>query len=609
MLDSAAVRQAMEGCDAVIHLASIAGVDTVLRNPVLTMRVSLLGTMNVLEAAAAKGGIKRVIDFSTSEVFGRYAYNVTEWDATTLGAVGEARWTYAVAKLATEHLAMNYWKQYQLPACSIRPFNIYGPRQVGEGAVHHFIVRALRGEPLQVHNDGSQIRAWCYVDDIVDGITAGAAARAGGRPRLQRRQPAIHAHHLCLGQGDHPAGFQFVPHRVRAMEPGRCRVAHSQHRQSQGAARTSAPASIWRRAFCAPSTGIARPLGFTMSDVVLRADDLAKTFRLGFFRKRVEAVKQASFDVRRGEMFGYLGPNGSGKTTTLKMLMGLVFPSRGHAEVLGRPVPDRQAKRRLGYLPESPYFYEYLTPEEFLDLVGLPLRRAARRAAHPRGPPHHARGSVDHARGRPLRKFSKGMLQRIGIAQALMGDPELVVLDEPMTGLDPIGRKEIRDLMLDLKREGRTVLYSTHILPDVEMTCDRVAMIFAGRIRRRGAAVRAAYRAAAVHRGVPAPRRRPESRRCPRARANAQNPDGMIVDLPEGADVDAFLRAALAAGAQRHSRHAAPRIARGSLRARGQRSRHTTRGRHESHPAPSPGTPSAKRCATRSSTACSSSPC
>jgi nucleoside-diphosphate-sugar epimerase len=168
--DAAVVQKAIAGCDAVVHLASIAGVDTVIKNPVLTMRVSLVGTMNVLEAAQAAGGVKRLIDFSTSEVFGRYAFNVTEWDATTLGAVGEARWTYAVAKLATEHLAMNYWKQYGLPTCSIRPFNIYGPRQVGEGAVHHFIVRALRGETLQVHNDGSQIRAWCYVDDIVDGI-------------------------------------------------------------------------------------------------------------------------------------------------------------------------------------------------------------------------------------------------------------------------------------------------------------------------------------------------------------------------------------------------------------------------------------------------------
>ena len=225
VLDGAVVAQAMEGCDAVIHLASIAGVDTVLKNPVLTMRVSLLGTMNVLEAAAAKGGVRRVIDFSTSEVFGRYAYNVTEWDATTLGAVGEARWTYAVAKLATEHLAMNYWKQYQLPACSIRPFNIYGPRQVGEGAVHHFIVRALRGDPLQVHNDGSQIRA---------------RSRSGRRARLQHRQPALHSHHLCPGQGDHPAGIQLVPYRACALETGRRGIAHPQHRQSQGATRLPA---------------------------------------------------------------------------------------------------------------------------------------------------------------------------------------------------------------------------------------------------------------------------------------------------------------------------------------------------------------------------------
>jgi len=169
VLDADALRHAVQGCDAVVHLASIAGVDTVLKNPVLTMKVSLLGTYNALEAARA-ANVKRFIDFSTSEVFGRYAYHVSEFDSTTLGAVGEARWTYAVAKLATEHLAMNYHKQYGLGACSIRPFNIYGPRQVGEGAVHHFIVRALRGDPLTVHNDGAQIRAWCYVDDIVDSI-------------------------------------------------------------------------------------------------------------------------------------------------------------------------------------------------------------------------------------------------------------------------------------------------------------------------------------------------------------------------------------------------------------------------------------------------------
>lgn len=170
VMDAAALRQAVKGCQAVIHMASIAGVDTVMNNPVLTMKVSLLGTYNALEAALEVDGLERFIDFSTSEVFGRFAYRVTEGDVTSLGAVGEARWTYAVSKLATEHLAHNYHKQYGLPALSIRPFNIYGPRQVGTGAVHHFIVRALAGDELVIHNDGSQIRAWCFIEDIIDGI-------------------------------------------------------------------------------------------------------------------------------------------------------------------------------------------------------------------------------------------------------------------------------------------------------------------------------------------------------------------------------------------------------------------------------------------------------
>ena len=169
VMDAAAVARAMEGCTHVVHLAAIAGVDTVMNSPVETMRTNMLGTVNVLDAACARPGIERVVDYSTSEVFGRQAFNVTEGDATSLGAVGEARWTYAVSKLATEHLTFNYHKQHGLPTCSVRPFNIYGPMQVGEGAVHHFIVRALRDEPLMVHNDGGQIRAWCYVDDIRDG--------------------------------------------------------------------------------------------------------------------------------------------------------------------------------------------------------------------------------------------------------------------------------------------------------------------------------------------------------------------------------------------------------------------------------------------------------
>jgi nucleoside-diphosphate-sugar epimerase len=170
VLDRDAVFAVTKDADKVIHMASIAGVDTVMTRPVLTMRVSLLGTVNVLDGTREAGKADCFIDFSTSEVFGRYAYKVAEGDAAQLGVVGEARWTYAVSKLATEHLALNFWKEFDFPAMSIRPFNIYGPSQVGEGAIHHFIVRALRGEELKVHNDGSQIRSWCYVDDILDGI-------------------------------------------------------------------------------------------------------------------------------------------------------------------------------------------------------------------------------------------------------------------------------------------------------------------------------------------------------------------------------------------------------------------------------------------------------
>jgi len=163
------VTRSMEGCDLVVHLAAIAGVFDVVNHPVETMKVNLLGTYNVLEAGL-KHKVERLVDFSTSEVFGSYAYRVQEADVTSLGAVGEVRWTYANSKLATEHLAHNYYKQYGLPTVSIRPFNIYGPRQVGQGAIHAFIVNALRGEDLIVHNDGGQIRAWCYVEDIVDGV-------------------------------------------------------------------------------------------------------------------------------------------------------------------------------------------------------------------------------------------------------------------------------------------------------------------------------------------------------------------------------------------------------------------------------------------------------
>ncbi len=168
--DEDALRDAMKDCTVAVHMASIAGVDTVMRTPVDTMRVSLIGTYNALRIAHELGTFERFVDFSTSEVFGRFAWRVSEGDVTSLGVVGEARWTYAVSKLATEHLAHCYYREHGLPTVAIRPFNVYGPNQVGEGAIHHFILRALRGEPLRIHNDGSQIRAWCYIDDIVDGI-------------------------------------------------------------------------------------------------------------------------------------------------------------------------------------------------------------------------------------------------------------------------------------------------------------------------------------------------------------------------------------------------------------------------------------------------------
>lgn len=217
------------------------------------------------------------------------------------------------------------------------------------------------------------------------------------------------------------------------------------------------------------------------ADFVVQIDQLSKVFRVGFWGKRVTAVDQLSLDVRRGEVFGFLGPNGAGKTTTIKMLMGLIYPTRGSASIFGHPVGDSAAKAKLGFLPESPYFYDYLTSREFLNfyghlfgLWGVTLSKRVDELLELVG--------MTHARDLQLRKFSKGMLQRVGIAQALINDPELVVLDEPMSGLDPIGRKEVRDLIFRLKESGKTVMFSSHILHDAELLCDRVAMIMKGKL-------------------------------------------------------------------------------------------------------------------------------
>lgn len=170
VLDLNAVRTAMAGSDVIVHCAGIAGIDTVSKNPVRTMKVNMIGSANVLEAASELPACERVICFSTSEVFGQRALSSAETDRTVIGAVGEARWTYAVSKLAEEHLAIAYWKERQLPTTVVRPFNIYGPNQIGEGAIRIFIERALKNEPLEIHGDGTQIRAWCYVDDMVDAV-------------------------------------------------------------------------------------------------------------------------------------------------------------------------------------------------------------------------------------------------------------------------------------------------------------------------------------------------------------------------------------------------------------------------------------------------------
>src|SRR5947209_5228736 len=170
-MDAEAIRELAQGVTHIVHCAAIAGVDTVRESPVRTMRVNLIGTYNVLEAAqATRGTLERLVDFSTSEVFGQHAYKVEETHVTSQGSVGEARWTYAVSKLAGEYFAHSYYDEFGLPACSVRPFNIYGPGQVGGGAIHHFTVAALAGENLAIHGDGSQIRAWCYVDDVVDAL-------------------------------------------------------------------------------------------------------------------------------------------------------------------------------------------------------------------------------------------------------------------------------------------------------------------------------------------------------------------------------------------------------------------------------------------------------
>jgi ABC-2 type transport system ATP-binding protein len=218
-----------------------------------------------------------------------------------------------------------------------------------------------------------------------------------------------------------------------------------------------------------------------VTDAVIRVERLQKEFRQGFFMRRVQAVKDISFQVDRGDIFGFLGPNGAGKTTTIKMLTGLISPTGGRAELFGELVPNRKARARIGFLPENPYVYPYLTPTEFVELCGR-LSGLRPRAARERTRQVLEQVGVAYAADRPVRRLSKGMLQRTGLAAALVADPELLILDEPMSGLDPVGRKEVRDLIVEERRRGRTIFFSTHILNDVESLCDRVAILRKGEV-------------------------------------------------------------------------------------------------------------------------------
>lgn len=217
----------------------------------------------------------------------------------------------------------------------------------------------------------------------------------------------------------------------------------------------------------------------------IETEKLGKEHRIGFWRKRVCALSQLDLTVHEGEVFGYLGPNGAGKTTTLKLLVGLLHPTSGKVRILGRPPGDVRIQQQVGFLPEQPSFYEYLTGRELLNFYGqlLGLDRPTRRERVER---LAGQLRIESALDLQLRKYSKGMLQRIGLAQALLNEPRVVLLDEPMSGLDPIGRREVRDLLLRLKSEGRTVFFSSHIIPDVEVVCDRVGILVGGRLVAQG---------------------------------------------------------------------------------------------------------------------------
>jgi len=222
-----------------------------------------------------------------------------------------------------------------------------------------------------------------------------------------------------------------------------------------------------------------------MMQPALRIQGLSKVFKVGFIPKKVVALDNVSLEVEQGEIFGLLGPNGAGKTTTIKCILNLVYPDSGTIELLGDPMASPRAKARIGFLSESPYVYDFLTGREYLIFSGK-LHGHDTDTCRRKADELLEMFQLQDAAGRQLRKYSKGMLQRIGLAQALINDPDFLILDEPMSGLDPLGRKEVRDLLISLKARGKTLLFSSHILADAELICDRVAVLVNGKMQMIG---------------------------------------------------------------------------------------------------------------------------
>ena len=224
-----------------------------------------------------------------------------------------------------------------------------------------------------------------------------------------------------------------------------------------------------------------------MPSPAIETENLTKDYPFGFLHlKKKTSLEGLNMQVETGEVFGFIGPNGAGKSTTIKLLMGLIFPTAGSARILGKTISDVAMHRDIGYMPEQPYFYDYLTAAEVLDYFARfhDLSAADR---NDRVQKMLKKVGLETAGKIQLRKYSKGMLQRVGLAQAILHDPQVVILDEPMSGLDPVGRREVRDIILELKRDGKTVMFSTHILSDAEMLCDRVGVIVGGKLRGTGA--------------------------------------------------------------------------------------------------------------------------